>query len=104
ADRGAALPGRAGRSLTSGSTVLPSGRSAGPVPGTFDRTMTDVQANYRLVSSGFGAAVKAVAPEQWDLQSPCENWKARDIVPHVVEGHRGVIAGVRGGESSPLGA
>jgi uncharacterized protein (TIGR03086 family) len=66
--------------------------------------MTDVQANYRQVSSGFGAAVKAVDSGQWDMQSPCENWKARDIVAHVVEGHRGVIAGVRGGESSPLGA
>jgi uncharacterized protein (TIGR03086 family) len=66
--------------------------------------MTNVQAKYRLVSSGFGTAVKAVGPEQWDLQSPCEKWKARDIVAHVVEGHRGVIAGVRGGGSSPLGA
>ncbi len=56
------------------------------------------------MASGFDAAVQAVDPEQWTLQSPCERWKARDIVAHVVEGHRGVIAGVRGGESSPLGA
>jgi uncharacterized protein (TIGR03086 family) len=66
--------------------------------------MTDVQTSYRQVSSGFDAAVKAVGPGQWDKQSPCEQWKARDIVAHVVDGHRGVIAGVRGGESSPLGA
>jgi uncharacterized protein (TIGR03086 family) len=66
--------------------------------------MTDVQAGYRRVSGGFDAAVQAVDPEQWDIQSPCEQWKARDIVAHVVEGHRGVIASVRGGESSPLGA
>jgi uncharacterized protein (TIGR03086 family) len=66
--------------------------------------MTDAQTTYRRVSSGFDAAVKAVDPEQWTLQSPCEKWKARDIVAHVVEGHRGVIAGVRGGESSALGA
>jgi uncharacterized protein (TIGR03086 family) len=66
--------------------------------------MTDAQAGYQQVSSGFGAAVNAVRPEQWDTQSPCEKWKARDIVAHVVEGHRGVIAGVRGGESTPLGA
>jgi uncharacterized protein (TIGR03086 family) len=66
--------------------------------------MSDVQASYRKVSSGFGAAVKAVGPDQWDTQSPCEKWKARDIVAHVVEGHRGVIAGARGGESKPLGA
>lgn len=66
--------------------------------------MTDVQASYRRVSSGFDAAVKSVGPEQWDTQSPCEQWKARDIVAHVVEGHRGVIAGVTGGESTALGA
>lgn len=66
--------------------------------------MSDVQASYRTVSSGFDAAVKAVGPEQWGMQSPCEKWKARDIVAHVVEGHRGVIAGARGGESKPLDA
>jgi len=66
--------------------------------------MTEVQDNYRRVSGGFDAAVKAVSPDEWNAQSPCEQWKARDIVAHVVEGHRGVIAGVRGGESTPLGA
>jgi uncharacterized protein (TIGR03086 family) len=66
--------------------------------------MTQVQDSYRRVSTGFGAAVNAVAPEQWGTQSPCEKWKARDVVAHVVEGHRGVIAAVRGGESLPLGA
>jgi uncharacterized protein (TIGR03083 family) len=56
------------------------------------------------VSSGFGAAVKAVAPDQWGARSPCEQWTARDLLAHVVENHRGVIASVRGGESEPLGA
>jgi uncharacterized protein (TIGR03086 family) len=66
--------------------------------------MTDVQDSYRVVSSGFGAAVKAVAPDQWGAQSPCEQWTARDLLAHVVENHRGVIARVRGGESEPLAA
>jgi uncharacterized protein (TIGR03086 family) len=66
--------------------------------------MTEVQDKYRLVSQGFDAVVRAVPPGQWDTQSPCELWKARDVVAHVVAGHRGVIAGVRGGESTPLGA
>lgn len=65
--------------------------------------MTDVQDRYRRVSDGFDAAVKAVDPDQWDTQSPCEKWRARDVVAHVVEGHRGVIANVRGGESTTLG-
>ncbi len=63
----------------------------------------EIQDRYRLVSGGFDAAVRTVSPDQWGTQSPCEQWTARDVVAHVVEGHRGVIAGVRGGKSEPLG-
>lgn len=66
--------------------------------------MTDVQDSYRVVSSGFDAAVRAVTPDKWGAQSPCEQWTARDVVAHVVEGHRGVIAEATGGQSEPLGA
>jgi len=66
--------------------------------------MTDVRDTYRQVSNGFDAAVRAATPDKWEAQSPCEQWRARDVVAHVVAGHRGVIAGVRGGESKPLGA
>ncbi len=65
--------------------------------------MNDVQDRYRRVSEGFDAAVRAVPPDRWEAQSPCEQWTARDVVAHVVAGHRGVIAGVRGGEPAPLG-
>jgi uncharacterized protein (TIGR03086 family) len=68
----------------------------------YDPTMTDVQDRYRIVSSGFNAAVNAVGPDGWDTQSPCEGWKARDVVTHVVTGHRGVIANATGGESVPM--
>jgi uncharacterized protein (TIGR03086 family) len=64
--------------------------------------MTEVQERYRLVSSGFSAAVSAVHPDEWDTSSPCEEWSARDVVAHVVAGHRRVVASVRGGEPSPL--
>lgn len=66
--------------------------------------MTSVQDGYRRVSKGFDAAVRTVTPDQWEARSPCELWTARDVVAHVVEGHRGVIAGVRGGEPGSLGA
>ena len=66
--------------------------------------MIDVQDRYRQVSNGFDGAVRAVAADKWEAQSPCEQWRARDVVAHVVQGHRGVISGVRGGESKPLGA
>jgi uncharacterized protein (TIGR03086 family) len=66
--------------------------------------MTDAQDRYRRVSKGFDTTVRAVTPEKWEVQTPCEQWRARDVVAHVVAGHRGVIAGVRGGDSKPLGA
>ena len=68
----------------------------------YAREMTEVQARYRVVANGFDAAVRAVAPQQWEVQSPCKEWNARDVVAHVVAGHRGVIANVTGGESKPL--
>jgi uncharacterized protein (TIGR03086 family) len=64
--------------------------------------MSDVRDRYRQVSEGFDAAVKAVTPEKWEAPSPCEQWKSRDVVAHVVAGHRGVIAAVKGVESKPL--
>ena len=70
---------------------------------TYAPGMTDVQETYRVVSSGFGAAVNAVTPDQWGAQSPCEQWTARDLLKHVVENHRGVIASVRGGDPNLWG-
>ena len=64
---------------------------------------TDVQERYRTVSSGFAAALEEVTPDGWQLQSPCELWTARDLVAHLVEGHRGVIAGVQKRQPEPLG-
>lgn len=58
----------------------------------------------RFCDDGQDAAVKAATPDRWDAQSPCEQWKARDVVAHVVGGHRRAIARVRGGEPAPLGA
>jgi uncharacterized protein (TIGR03086 family) len=73
--------------------------------------MVDVRDRYRRAARRFDAAVRAVPADQWGRQSPCEEWSARDVVDHVVSGHRSIIAGVRGGDpetssedESPLGA
>ena len=66
--------------------------------------MTQVDDKYRVGAAGFDGAVQATAPNQWGAQSPCEEWTARDIVAHIVEGHRSVIAGVNGEEPTSLGA
>jgi uncharacterized protein (TIGR03086 family) len=65
--------------------------------------VSEIERNYQTASDGFDAAVRQVRSDQWDCQSPCEKWRARDVVAHIVGGHRGVIANVRGGELRPLG-
>ena len=37
-----------------------------------------------LVQS-FDARVQATAPEAWTNQSPCAEWKARDVVVHEID-------------------
>jgi uncharacterized protein (TIGR03086 family) len=66
--------------------------------------MTDVQERYRRIANGFDAAVGVASQGKWEAPSPCDQWRARDVVAHVVGGHRRVISAVRGGESSALGA
>jgi len=42
---------------------------------------------YRARADAFERKVGAVRPEQWSSQSPCEDWKARDVVGHIVDMH-----------------
>jgi uncharacterized protein (TIGR03086 family) len=65
--------------------------------------MTEVQERNLLVSGGFDAAVSAVTPEGWDAPSPCAGWSARDVVGHVVTGHRRVVANITGEEPRAFG-
>jgi uncharacterized protein (TIGR03086 family) len=65
--------------------------------------MDGVEERYRVAADGFDAVVRRVGDDQWASPSPCEGWTARDIVAHVVAGHRGVVAMVRGGEGEPAG-
>jgi uncharacterized protein (TIGR03086 family) len=40
---------------------------------------------YRAYAAGFNRRVEAVPNDQWDSASPCDEWKARDVVRHVVD-------------------
>jgi uncharacterized protein (TIGR03086 family) len=40
---------------------------------------------YRAYAAGFNRRVEAVPASRWDSPSPCEDWKARDVVRHVVD-------------------
>lgn len=39
---------------------------------------------YRSLAGDFTARVDAVPPDAWDRQSPCEQWKTRDVVIHAI--------------------
>jgi uncharacterized protein (TIGR03086 family) len=59
---------------------------------------------FELVAAGFDRRVRAVPDEKWDARSPCEEWKARDIVVHVVGNYRSMAAQATGTESRAMGA
>src|ERR1022692_118224 len=66
--------------------------------------MTDVQDAYRRVAEDFQPPRRGMHPAKGGSQTPPRPGRARDVVVHVVAGHRGVIAGVRGGQPATLGA
>lgn len=66
--------------------------------------MSQAQEQYRLTAEAFDARVQAAAPDSWKAQSPCAEWTARDVVAHVVDNHRRLIAEVTGVESQPMTA
>jgi uncharacterized protein (TIGR03086 family) len=49
--------------------------------------MGEVAERYRRRADAFERKVAGVEPEQWENQSPCEKWTARDVVDHIVSMH-----------------
>jgi uncharacterized protein (TIGR03086 family) len=39
--------------------------------------------NYTKALYGFDAMVQRIEPDQWEADSPCEGWCARDVVAHA---------------------
>jgi uncharacterized protein (TIGR03086 family) len=64
--------------------------------------VNQAQERYRLTAGAFDARVLAATADRWNAQSPCTEWRARDVVAHVVDNHRRLIAEVAGGESKPM--
>jgi uncharacterized protein (TIGR03086 family) len=48
--------------------------------------------DYRVLADGLLDRIRATPPDRWDAPSPCEGWTARQVVAHVVNGHRGILA------------
>jgi uncharacterized protein (TIGR03086 family) len=64
--------------------------------------VSQAQERYRLIAGAFDARVQATPPDSWNDQSPCTEWRARDVVSHLVDNHRRLIAEVAGVQSEPM--
>ena len=58
--------------------------------------MPEIADRYWLLSGGFLTCIQATPADRWDAASPCEGWTACDVVAHVINGHRGILAMVNG--------
>ncbi len=54
--------------------------------------MSQTADRYWLLSGGLLAGIEATPADRWDALSPCQGWTARDVVAHVINGHRGILA------------
>ena len=64
--------------------------------------MQDVLDRFKSLAADFGARVDATDDSAWDNQSPCAEWKARDVVGHVVDNLKGLAGAGDGGSSDDL--
>jgi uncharacterized protein (TIGR03086 family) len=64
------------------------------------------EATDRITSmiEGFDARVQATPADAWDNQSPCEEWKARNVVEHVSNNLLRVAGALGAGDLPPVGA
>jgi uncharacterized protein (TIGR03086 family) len=63
--------------------------------------MSAIADRFDRLTRGFLARVQATPADRWDRVSPCEGWTARDVVAHVINGHRGIVSVVRGTPPRP---
>ncbi|WP_163511739.1 TIGR03086 family metal-binding protein [Fodinicola acaciae] len=64
--------------------------------------MSEQAERYRRAADGFLARIKAVGDDQWDSPTPCPDWTARQVVAHVINEARRMVATLRGTEPKPL--
>ena len=64
--------------------------------------MSEIADRYRRLSDAFADKIAAVPDDSWERQSPCEEWKARDVVNHVV-GTADTLVYVKAGTPSAAG-
>lgn len=55
--------------------------------------MSEAIDRFKHIESAFDARVRAAPADAWTNQSPCPDWKARDVVVHVADNLRRVCGG-----------
>lgn len=54
--------------------------------------MSEIEDRYSRVARAFGDRLRGVAEGHWDSPTPCPDWAVRQLVAHVVNTHRRVLA------------
>jgi uncharacterized protein (TIGR03086 family) len=65
--------------------------------------MSEVAERYASIADGFSARLSRMTEDRWPLQSPCTEWTARDVVVHVIDTHRRVLAALGDVPATGLG-
>lgn len=57
--------------------------------------MTDssVAETYDELAQGMAAVIAGLRADQWDADSPCEGWTARDVLAHLIDSERDFFSG-----------
>ena len=58
---------------------------------------------HRRAVEEFGARVKAVADDQWELPTPCSDWNVRQLVNHLVYENRWTVPLMGGSTIAEVG-
>ena len=66
--------------------------------------MSAISERYARVAAGLTQRVVAVDPSAWDDPTPCEGWRARDIIRHLVEWVPPFLSGGAGVDIDVAGA
>lgn len=62
---------------------------------------TEQAQRFRRAADGFLTRIESVPADRWDSPSPCPGWTARDVVAHVINESRRIVATVRGVAPEP---
>jgi uncharacterized protein (TIGR03083 family) len=64
--------------------------------------MSENAHRFERVARAFLARIEAVPADRWTSPSPCPGWTAREVVAHVINEQRRILATLRSTEPKPL--